>query len=145
MRSGVNSGSEALMEDRRLEGLRAWTHVIYALHAWSVLIGLLTPAFVLTAFLLGWPSLIAVVLNYIKRSDAAGTVFESHFRWQIRTVWYAIPGALLGLVLWITLLLIPVAILIWIATGIWITYRVARGWIALLRGQPMPVFYRAPS
>ena len=65
----------------RLEGLRAWTHVIYALHAWSVLIGLLTPAFVLSAFLLGWPSLIAVVLNYVKRSDAAGTVLESHFRW----------------------------------------------------------------
>jgi len=123
----------------RLEGLRAWTHVIYALHAWSVLIGLLTPAFILSAFLLGWPSLVAVVLNYIKRSDAAGTLFESHFRWQIRTFWFAVPGALAGLVLWITLLLIPVALLIWVVTGLWIVYRVARGWIALLRGQPMPM------
>ena len=135
--------SEVLATDREenpgLEGLRAWTHVIYGLHAWSVLIGLLTPAFVLSAFLLGWPSLVAVVLNYIKRSEAAGTLLESHFRWQIRTFWFAIPGALAGLVLWVTLLLIPVALLIWVVTGLWIVYRVARGWIALLRGQPMPM------
>ena len=133
-------GSEvAVADDARLDGVRAWTHVIYALHAWSVLVGLLTPAFVLTAFLLGWPSLIAVVLNYVKRSDAAGTLFESHFRWQIRTFWFAIPGALLGLVLFVSLLFLPLALLVWIATGLWITYRVARGWIALLRREPMPM------
>ena len=141
-----SEGTTAVVEaNPRLEGLRAWTHVIYALHAWSVLIGLLTPAFVLSAFLLGWPSLVAVVFNYIKRSDATGTLFESHFRWQIRTFWFAIPGALAGLVLWFTLLLIPVAFLIWIVTGLWIVYRVARGWIALLRGQPMPMPAYLPS
>jgi uncharacterized membrane protein len=125
--------------DEKLEGLRAWTHVIYALHAWTVLAGLLTPVMVVTAFLLGWPSLIAVVLNYVKRAEAAGTVLESHFRWQIRTFWFALPWALLGLVLWVTLLLIPFAILVWIFAGLWITYRVARGWIALVQGKPMPM------
>jgi uncharacterized membrane protein len=143
MGSGVSLGSEALVADPRpdpgLEGLRAWTHVIYALHAWSVLIGMLTPAFVLTAFLLGWPSLIAVILNYVKRSDAAGSFLESHFRWQLRTFWFAFPWAVLGLVLWLTLLLIPIAVLIWICVGIWITYRVLRGWIALASGKAMPM------
>ena len=61
------------------------THLIYALHAWSVVAGLVTPAFIVTAFLAGWPSIIAVILNYVKRGAAAGTYLESHFRWQIRT------------------------------------------------------------
>jgi len=123
----------------RLEGLRAWTHVIYALHAWSVIAGLLTPALVVTAFLLGWPSIIAVVLNYIKRAEAAGTPLESHFRWQIRTFWFAVPWTLVGLVLWLTLLLIPVAIVIWVTTGLWVAYRVGRGWIALIQGRSLPM------
>lgn len=128
-----------MTDEAKLEGLRAWTHVIYALHAWSVLAGILTPALVVTMFLLGWPSLIAVVLNYVKRAQAAGTALESHFRWQIRTFWFALPWALLGAVLWITLLLIPIAILVWVLTGLWITYRVARGWIALAQDKPMPM------
>lgn len=125
--------------DPDLEGLRAWTHVIYGLHAWSVLAGILTSALVVTTFLLGWPSIIAVILNYVKRSEAAGTMFESHFRWQIRTFWFAVPWALLGLVLWVTFLLIPLAILVWAMTGLWVAYRVIRGWLALARGGPMPM------
>lgn len=125
--------------DRDLEGLRAWTHVIYGLHAWSVLAGILTSALVVTAFLLGWPSIIAVILNYVKRSEAAGTMLESHFRWQIRTFWFAVPWTLLGLVLWFTLLLIPLALVVWAGAGIWVAYRVIRGWLALARGVPMPI------
>lgn len=125
--------------DARLDGLRAWTHVIYALHGWSVLAGILTPALVVTTFLLGWPSIIAVILNYLKRSEAAGTMFESHFRWQIRTFWFAVPWALAGVALWITVILIPLAILVWVATGIWVAYRVIRGWLSLARGDPMPM------
>lgn len=120
------------------DGLRAWAHVVYALHAWSVLAGLLTPALVVTAFLLGWPSVIAVVINYLKRGEAAGTPLASHFRWQIRTFWFAVPWALAGLVLWLTLMLIPLALLIWGLTGLWVAYRVTRGWIALARGRDLP-------
>ena len=126
-----------VIEHRSLEGLRAWTHVIYALHAWSVIAGIVTPALVVTAFLLGWPSILAVIFNYIKRSDAQGTMYESHFRWQIRTFWFAVPWALAGLVLWLTLLLIPVAIVLWILTGVWVAYRVIRGWITLARNRPI--------
>ena len=112
--------------------------MIYGLHAWSVFAGILTPALVVTMFLLGWPSLIAVILNYVKRAEAAGTMLESHFRWQIRTFWFALPWALAGVVLWVTLILIPLAILLWAITGLWVAYRVARGWLALVRGKPMP-------
>ncbi|MCX7961749.1 MAG: hypothetical protein N2653_09280 [Burkholderiales bacterium] len=121
------------------EGLRAWTHAIYALHAWSVLAGLATPAFVVSTFLLGWPSLVAVVLNDLKRAEAAGTPLDSHFRWQLRTFWFALPWALAGVALWATLVLIPLAFAVWAGTGLWVAYRVARGWLALARGRPMPV------
>jgi uncharacterized membrane protein len=65
-------------------------------------------------------------------------MLESHFRWQIRTFWIAVAWALAGFVLWMTLLGIPIAVAIWVVTGLWVTYRVARGWIALTRGKPMP-------
>ena len=60
-------------------------HVIYALHAFSALTGLASSVLVLTAFLTGWPSIIAVILNYAKRSEVSGTWLDSHFGWQIRT------------------------------------------------------------
>lgn len=121
------------------DGLKSWTHVIYGLHAFSVLAGIVTPAFIITAFLLGWPSIIAVILNYIKRPEAAGTFLESHFRWQIRTFWFAALWCAVGAVLWVTLIGIPFAIGLWIGTGIWVAYRVIRGWLALLKDQPIPV------
>lgn len=127
------------MSDGSLDGLKAWTHVIYALHAFSVIVGITTTAFIVTAFLMGWPSIIAVILNYVKRSEAAGTFLESHFSWQIRTFWFAALWCTIGLVLWITLLGIPFAIALWIATGLWVAYRVIRGWVALLNAKPLPV------
>src|SRR5215510_10478097 len=65
-------------------------NVVYALHAVSVAIGVFTAATVIGQFLFYWPSLLAVVLNYVKRSDARGTWLESHFSWQIRTFWYGL-------------------------------------------------------
>jgi uncharacterized membrane protein len=47
---------------------------------------------VLGSFLFGWPSIIAVIINYVKRSEARGTWLESHFDWQIRTFWFALGG-----------------------------------------------------
>jgi uncharacterized membrane protein len=112
--------------------------VIYGLHAFSVVAGIVTPAFIVTAFLLGWPSIIAVILNYVKRSEAQGTFLESHFRWQIRTFWFAVIWCVAGLLFWITFVGIPVAFVLWIGTGIWVAYRVIRGWFALLDNKPLP-------
>ena len=121
-----------------LEGLRAWTHVIYGLHGISVLAGLTTAMFVVTAFVTGWPSIIGVVLNYLKRSEAAGTMLESHFRWQIRTFWWAFLWGVIGGVLWLTGIGILIAAPLLVLVGLWVGYRVARGWLALARDKPMP-------
>ena len=116
-----------------------WTQGIYALHAFSLLVGIFGAATVIGAFLIGWPSIIAVILNYVKRGDVRGTWLESHFRWQIRTFWY---GALwVGLCLLFIILTLGVGILIaWLPlaiVSIWFIYRIARGWMRLRDGRPM--------
>ena len=113
------------------EGLVTLAHIIYGLHAFSALTGMLSPAMIVTAFLTGWPSIIGVILNYVKRSEVRGTWLDSHFSWQIRTFWYALLCVAIGGVLFITVVGIPFAVVLWFATGIWVLYRIIRGWLAL--------------
>ena len=120
------------------EGLVTLAHVIYGLHAFSALTGLLSPAMIVTAFLTGWPSIIAVILNYVKRSEVRGTWLDSHYAWQIRTFWYALLWLAIGAVAFITVLGIPVAIVLWLGTGIWVLYRIIRGWLALSSQKTLP-------
>jgi uncharacterized membrane protein len=120
------------------ESLVTLTHVMYGLHAFSALTGLLSPAFIVTAFLTGWPSIIAVIINYAKRSDAQGSWLESHFRWQLTTFWMALMWVVLGAMAFVTLVGIPVAIFVWVVTGFWVVYRLVRGWLALNDRKPMP-------
>jgi uncharacterized membrane protein len=120
-------------------GLTNLTHVMYALHAFSAVSGLLSPAFIVTAFLTGWPSLIAVLINYIKRGEARGTWLESHFRWQMRTFWFAVLWVGLALLFGLTLIGIPVALVIAFVAGVWVLYRLIRGWLRLNDRQPMPI------
>lgn len=115
-------------------------HVMYGLHAFSALTGLMSAAFVVTAFLTGWPSIIAVIINYAKRRDTRGTWLESHFRWQLRTFWFALLWFLIAGGFWLTIIGIPAAFLLILGTGIWVLYRIGRGWLALLDGKPMPVY-----
>ena len=121
------------------DALVTWTNVIYLLHAFSLLTGILGAATVIGAFLVGWPSIIAVILNYVKRSDVRGTWLESHFLWQIRTFWFGL--------LWVSLCFIFIfltlgigIIVVWLPLGvitIWFIYRIARGWLALNERRPM--------
>ena len=117
------------------EGLVAWTHVIYALHAASVLIGATSAAFIVTAFVFGLPSIVAVVLNYVKRGEARGTFLESHFRWQIRTCWFTLLWCVIGGALFATMIGALLAFPLFIAVGLWVVYRVVRGWAALKDGK----------
>ena len=121
------------------DGLLAITYLIYGLHLFSSITGVITPAFVVTAFLKGCPSIIAVLLNYLKRSDVQGTYLASHFRWQIRTFWFAVLWFLIAGALAITVIGIPAAILIAVFSGLWVLYRMIRGSLRLLEGKEMPI------
>lgn len=121
------------------EGLVTLTFVIYGLHAFSALSGLVSPAYMVTAFLTGWPSIIAVIINYVKRGEARGTWLETHFRWQIRTFWYAFVWVVVALALAFTLIALPLALLVAWFAGLWILYRIGRGWLRLADRRPMPL------
>ncbi len=113
------------------------THAIYALHAASLAIGIIGAASIVGAFLFSVPSIIAVVLNYVRRGDVRGTWLESHFSWQIRTFWFAMLWAVIGGVQLFTIILIPVSFAIWGVVAIWVICRVVRGWLNLRDDRPM--------
>ncbi|PKO33824.1 MAG: hypothetical protein CVU34_10655 [Betaproteobacteria bacterium HGW-Betaproteobacteria-7] len=113
------------------------THIIYGLHALAVVIGVTSSATVAGGFVFGLPSLVAVFLNYLKRGDVAGTWLESHFRWQIRTFWFTLLWLVAYGLLIITIIGIPLAWILIALLGLWVGYRVVRGWIALSGVRPV--------
>jgi uncharacterized membrane protein len=129
----------AAQNDQTMQSLRTWTHAIYLLHASSLVIGILGTATVVGTFLTGWPSIIAVILNYVKRSDVRGTWLESHFRWQIRTFWYGLLWV--GLCVLLVIVTLGIGLLIvWLPLAIvtiWFIYRIVKGWVALTNSRPM--------
>jgi uncharacterized membrane protein len=105
----------------QLASLRRLTLVIYILYALSWLVGI--------------SAIVAIVINYVKREDAAGTLYESHFTWQIRTFWWSLLWCVLGM---LTLVLM-VGFVILAAAAIWSIYRLVKGWLYWNDRKPMPL------
>ena len=131
--------------DSQLDGPRAWCHVMYGLHALSAVSGILTSATVVGAFVFGWPSIIAVIINYVTRDRVRSTWLATHWRWQLRTFWFAVVWLLVTGLLFVSFIGIPVAFLVIVSTGLWVLYRVIRGWMALLDRRAMPVPVQLPA
>ena len=111
------------------------THVTYGLHALGLAIGAFGASTVVGAFIFGWPSIIAVIINYVKRGDARGTWLESHFTWQIRTFWFSMLWACIIFVTGALLAIVLIGFAIWFvglfALGCWAICRIASGWLRL--------------
>ena len=114
----INAGSGKTSEE--LAGLRTITQVVYALQALS--------------FFFGITALVGLIINYVKRDDAAGTVFESHFDWQIRTFWWGLLWGVLGGIL---ILALGLGFVVLFVAWIWAIYRVVKGWLKLTEGRPV--------
>jgi uncharacterized membrane protein len=95
------------------KNLKTTAMVVYALQA--------------AGFFVGITWIAAIVIDYVKRDDAAGTWLESHYRWQIRTFWW---GLLWGVIGGLTALVV-VGFAVLAADAIWIIYRIAKGWLYL--------------
>lgn len=121
------------------EDLVTLTHVIYGLHAFSVLTGISSAAFIVTAFLTGWPSIIAVIINYVKRDDVRGTFLDTHFSWQIRTFWWSLLWLVIASLLIATIIGMVIGVPLLLLVGLWIFYRILRGWLALAGRKSMPM------
>lgn len=146
--------------------MTGYVHLMYALHAIAGLIGVTSGVTIIGAFVFGLPSIIAIIMNYARRDAVRGSWLDSHFEWQRRTFWNAV---LIGLGIFLLAVLLSFFGLVslastpvtggagalgagaafggaWLAlvlgallAGIWILYRVLRGWLALGSGQAMNV------
>jgi uncharacterized membrane protein len=114
-------------------------NVVYALHTLAIVVGVAGAATIVGSFVGSVPSIIAVILNYVKRGDARGTWVESHYRWQIRTFWFALLWFVIGWVLIFTVVGVVVGVPILAALTVWLIYRIARGWLRLRDRRPMYV------
>jgi uncharacterized membrane protein len=94
-------------------GLKTVATVVYALQA--------------AGFFVGITWIVGVIVDYVKRDDAAGTWLESHFRWQIRTFWFGLLWGVIGGILSFVL----IGFLVLAADGVWIIYRIVKGWLRL--------------
>ena len=111
--AGGARGAEAEASLRKLAGL------VYGLQAAALLVGV-------TLFA-------GVIVNYLKREQAAGTWLESHYRWQIRTFWWSLLWCVLGIATAILL----IGLVIMAASAVWFVYRIVRGWTELNEGRPV--------
>jgi uncharacterized membrane protein len=132
-------GTQSSAADGQQDGPRAWCHVMYGLHGLSALSGILTSASIVGAFVFGWPSIIAVIINYVTRGQVRGSWLDSHWRWQLRSFWFAALWLTVAGLLAVTLIGIPAALLVIVVTGLWVLYRVIRGWLALRDRRTMPL------
>ena len=116
--------------------------LVYVLFAIAALAGVASHGFPLFAPLLGLIGIIAVIIAYVKRGDAAGTWVASHFHWLIRTFWWSLLWAMFGGLVLVTLGLIligiPIAYAIWAVDTIWVIYRVIRGYLLFHGSKPVP-------
>jgi len=112
-------------------------HVVYALHAFAIGLGIVGTATVIGGFVGSLPSIIAVIINYVKRGDARGSWAASHYRWQIRTFWFALLWLLLAVLLIVTVVGAPVGLGLLLVLTLWLIYRITRGWLRLLDKQAM--------
>ena len=115
----INAGGKT---PEQLASLRQITLVIYILYA--------------LAWLTGITAIIAIVINYIKREDAEGTLYESHFTWQIRTFWWGLLWSVIGIA---TVWVLGLGFLVLAVNAIWMIYRVVRGFLAWNDRKAMPV------
>jgi uncharacterized membrane protein len=118
--------NQELVLDNNLQAQKNLAWWLYIFHGASLV------------FTLGIFSWIPLIINYIKRDDAAGTFVYTHHSWQIRSFWWYVFWVVLGVVLFITIIGIPLAYLVWAAAWIWKAYRIIKGFIDLDANRPMP-------
>jgi uncharacterized membrane protein len=118
------------------------TLVIYALYGVAAVLALAAHGFPPIAPLGGIAGIVAIIMAHVKRSEAAGTWLASHYRWLIRTFWFSVLWGVIGGIIFVLLFIIIVGIVIayaiWIATTLWVLYRLIKGYLLFKDSQPIP-------
>jgi len=119
--------SQQLVMDSGTEDAKQMARVLYLVHAATFF------------FSLGMLSFLPLIVNYIKRPDANGTIVYSHHSWMIRSFWFYAFWMIVGVILFATIIGIPGAYLVWALAWVWKAYRLIRGFLDLNSNKPMPI------
>ena len=119
--------SQELVLERGIEDNKQWARILYVIHALTFF------------FSLGMLSIVPVIINYIKRPETVGTMVHSHHTWMIRSFWWYVAWMAVGGVLFMTVIGIPIAYLLWFVVWVWKAYRLVRGFLDLNSNRAMPV------
>jgi uncharacterized membrane protein len=118
------------------------TLIVYALFGAAAVVAILSHGFPPIAPLGGIVGLIGIIMAYVKRGEAAGTWLASHYRWLIRTFWFSLMWGVIGAIIFLVLALLLIGLIIgpviWIATSIWVIYRLIRGYLLFKDSRPVP-------
>jgi uncharacterized membrane protein len=118
------------------------TLVVYALFGAAAVVAILSHGFPPIAPLGGIVGIIGIIMAYVKRGDAVGTWLASHYRWLIRTFWFSLLWGLVGGIIFVLLAIVVIGIIIgaaiWIATALWVIYRIIRGYLLFKDSKPVP-------
>jgi len=133
------SSDEETTSEEPVPSALAAAHIVYGLHAVAIVLGITGAATVVGGFVGSVPSIIAVIINYVKRGGARGTWAASHYRWQIRTFWFALLWLIIAMLLVVTLVGAPVGLGLLLGLTLWLIYRIARGWLRLVDKKAMYV------
>ncbi|HEU4620867.1 MAG TPA: hypothetical protein VFS42_01455 [Burkholderiaceae bacterium] len=125
--------TELVLDDRTrsAKGTATLCYLLYGISALGLFVSWLP-----FVGLISLTGIAAIIINYVRDDEAHGTVVESHFRWQKRTFWFGLLWNVLGGVLFVTLIGVPLALGIWFAVGVWLVYRVIKGWTRLNNLRP---------
>ncbi len=119
--------SQELVYERGLEDAKQFARILYIAHAATFF------------FSLGLLNFVVLIVNYIRRPETMGTMVYSHHTWMIRSFWWYVVWMIVAGILFVTVIGIPLAWLIWVGTWLWMAYRIIRGFLDLNNNKPMPV------
>ena len=119
--------SQSLVLESPQEEAKQFARLLYIAHGLTFL------------FSFGLLSFLPLIVNYVKRPYTEGTLVHSHHTWMIRSFWFYFLWMAVGGLLWITLIGIPLAALVWGVAWLWKAYRLIKGFVDLNNNRSMPV------
>ena len=113
------------------------TLIAYALYAIAAIAGIVGHGMLVGAPLFTIIGIVGVIIAYVSRADARGTWLESHEGWLIRTFWWSLLWNVIGWIFAVTVIGLPVAWVVWVATTLWVLYRVVKGYVNFHQSRPV--------
>ncbi len=106
------------VDSEATKSMKTYSMIVYGLYTLGLFLG-------------GLPTLIGLIMAYVKRNDFTGTIYKEHMGLLIRTFWYSLLFSLLGVITtWLY-----IGFVIFFAVGIWYVYRLVRGFVRLHDGK----------